>query len=183
MRARTEDDVCRELQQLLSVDPSPNFVARVRTTVASQPAPSRPPAYFITLAASIAAVMLITMVRFGGPASDENAESTFRHEQTIREPIPDVVPETPRAEAAPPGSAPLVHTKPRAPRVPPEPSLQVVVAPEDLQAFQRLVRTTEDGTVALSFDETNRKLTMAELTIEPITTPLTLSEHQQGVVQ
>ena len=45
------------------------------------------------------------------------------------------------------------------------------------------MRSTKDGTVALSFEETNDKLTIAELTIAPITTePLAISE-QQGVVQ
>lgn len=183
MKPRSEDDVYRELQQLLTVDPSPNFVARVRTTVANQPRPSRTPAFLIAMAVSIAAILLIAVaVRVAGPASDETIASAPRQERTVPPPIREVVSETPSAEAAP--RTRVLHvTGNRTPHTPPEPSLQVMVAPEDLQAVERLVRSTEDGTVALSFDETNRKLTMTELTIAPITTePLAFSE-QQGVVQ
>ena len=43
MKPLTQDDIDRELQQLLTVEPSPNFVAQVRTAVANQPVPSRVP--------------------------------------------------------------------------------------------------------------------------------------------
>jgi len=183
MTPRSEDDVYRELQQLLSVDPSPNFVARVRSVVATQPAPSRAPAFLIAMAVSIAAILLIAVaVHVADRASDEIVASTPRQERRGPTPIPDVVSETPLAAAAP--RTRIVHpTDARASHVQPEPWPQVMVAPEDMKAFERLVRSTENGTVALSFDETNRKLTIAELTIAPITTePLVLSE-QQGVVQ
>jgi hypothetical protein len=95
--------------------------------------------------------------------------------------MPDAVSASPPAEAEP-----RSHIRPsstRALRVRPKPSLQVMVSPDDRQAFERLVRSTKDGTVALSFEETNHKLTIAELTIAPITIePLAISE-QQGVVQ
>ena len=184
MKARSDDDVCRELQELLAVDPSPNFVARVRTAVANQPSRWGAPAFFVAAATGVTAVLLIASAVYrSNPATHEIAASTVgRYEQTPPAPIPEARVDTP---TTPPSSEMVVrrvnHVKAR--RVAPEPSLQVLVAPEDVQAFERLVQSTTDGTVALSFDETNRKLTMTELTITPIPIePLVLSE-QQGVVQ
>ena len=183
MKPVTQDDIDRELQQLLTAEPSPSFVAQVRTAVANQPIPSPVPDIFIALAASVAAIVLVAgAVYFTRPTADNTIASTPRqHDEVDKTPVPDAVSASPRAEAAPRTRSRSSGT--RTQRVLPEPSLQVMVSPDDRQAFERLVRSTKDGTVALSFDETNDKLTIAELTIAPITTEPLATSDQQGVVQ
>ena len=185
MKPVTQDDIDRELQQLLTVEPSRNFVAQVRNAVANQPTRSGGPAIFVALALSVAAVVLVAVaVYFTGPSVDQTIASTpHQTEEGDKTPTPDAVPTStsPPAEAIP--KVRVRSNGSRAQRAAPEPWLQVIVSPDDREAFERLVRGTEDGIVALSFEETNHKLTSAELTIAPITTePLFISE-QQGVVQ
>jgi hypothetical protein len=61
----TDAALDRELQAMLGVDPSPEFVARVRTRVAGLPAPARPWPGGWTLAASLAAAVAIAFVTSG----------------------------------------------------------------------------------------------------------------------
>ena len=184
MKPLTQDDIDRELKQLLTVEPSPNFVARVRAAAAKQPIHSGVPGILTALAVSVTAAVLLIAVAlyFTGPSLDETIASTSqRHETADRAVTPDAVSTSPSAEAEAGIRVRAEGTS--AQHVPPEPWLQVMVSPDNLQALERLVRSTKDGTVALSFEETNHKLTIAELTIAPITTePLAISE-QQGVVQ
>jgi hypothetical protein len=184
MKPIAEDDVCRELQHLLTVEPSPSFVARVRTTVANQPVPSSVPSFFIALTASLTAVVLVAVaIHFNDATSDDRVGSSpSRQERTAPAPIPDAVSATSPAAAAPAIRA-VRSTDVRDHHISTDPQPQVMIDAEDVRAFEQLLRSTEDGTVALSFEETNLKLTMTELTIAPITTePLALPE-QQGVVQ
>ncbi len=176
----SQDDIDRELQQLSTAEPSPSFVAQVRTAVANQPTPSRVPGIFIAWAVGVAAAVLVAVaVYVTGPTVDITIASTpYQYEEVDKTPVPDAMSASPPAEAAP-----RTRIRTKAQRIRPEPSLQVMVSPDDRQAFERLVLSTKDGTVALSFEETNDKLTIAELTIAPITTePLAISELQ-GVVQ
>jgi hypothetical protein len=184
MKPLTQNNFDRSLQQLLTAEPSPNFVARVRTSVASQRTQAGMRGRLIVMAVSVtaAALLVVVAVKFSGPVLNETTASTLHRPQQVDTALmPDTVSASPAPEAAP-------RTRPRArgaraQRVRPEPWLQVMVAPDDLRALERLVRSTKDGTIALSFDETNQKLAIAELTIAPITTePLVISE-QQGVVQ
>ena len=183
MKPLSQDDIDRELQQLLTVEPSPSFVAQVRTAVANQPIPMRVPGIVIALAVGVATVVLgVVGVYFTSPTVDNTIASTsYQHEEIQRTPMPDAMSASPPAEAVPRTRIRASGT--RGQRIRPEPSLQVMISPDDRQAFERLVRSTKDGTVALSFEETNDKLRIAELTIAPITIePLAISE-QQGVVQ
>ena len=52
-----------------------------------------------------------------------------------------------------------------------------------MQAFDRLVRSTAEGTVTLSFDETNREQSIAELIIPPIVVEPLANSGEEGVVQ
>ena len=77
MKPVTQDDIDRELQQLLTAEPSPSFVAQVRTAVANQPIPSRVPDIFIALAVSIATIVLVAVaVYFTRPTADNTIAST-----------------------------------------------------------------------------------------------------------
>jgi hypothetical protein len=58
----TDAALDRELQAMLGVDPSPEFVVRVRTRIADEPSPSRPWVSAWTLVASVVAVAAIVVV-------------------------------------------------------------------------------------------------------------------------
>jgi hypothetical protein len=183
MKPVTPEDIERELQQLLAVEPSANFNARVRTAVANQPARSGVPWIVGGLAVTLCTVVFVAVfIYLSRPAADTPVASTPGQEKSVdASPAPDVVPATAPAEVS--RARDRVFSVIRAQRDSREPSLQVLVSPDDQQAFERLVRGTTDGTVALSFEETTQKLTMAELTIAPITTETFPIAEQQGVVQ
>jgi hypothetical protein len=65
----------------------------------------------------------------------------------------------------------------------PEPAVAVMVSAGDVQAFDRLVRSTADATIALSFDETNREQSLAELIIPPIVVEPLANSGEEGVIQ
>jgi len=69
------------------------------------------------------------------------------------------------------------------PRTLPKPGVAVMVSADDVQAFDRLVRSTAEGTVTLSFDETNREQSIAELIIPPIVVEPLANSGEEGVVQ
>lgn len=184
MEPLTEDVVYRELQQLLTAEPSPNFVARVRTTIANQPAHSVVPGMSLLVALGVAAMTLLiaASVYFTSTRLDDTLASAPQSRG-----VADIklTPDTPSASLA--GAKPPMRglrasgTRPQ--RRPPEPWLQVMVSADDVQAFERLVRSTREETFVLSFEERNHELALTELTIAPITTePLAISE-QQGVIQ
>jgi hypothetical protein len=77
MKPLSQDDIDRELQQLLTVEPSPSFVAQVRTAVANQPIPMRVPGIVIALAVSVATVVLGAVgVYFMSPTVENTIAST-----------------------------------------------------------------------------------------------------------
>jgi hypothetical protein len=181
MKPVTEEDIERELQQLLTVEPSANYVARIRTAVANQPTPSGVSGILGGFAVSLCTVLCVAgVVYFAWPTGDPTVASTpYRQESVDTRPAPD----RPAAPVEISEGRDVSPAGNRARRIVARPRFEVVVSTDEREAFERLVRGTEDGTVALSFEETNQKLTMAELTITPITTePLAISE-QQGVLQ
>jgi hypothetical protein len=182
MKPRSEDDVYRELQQLLAVEPSPSFVARVRTSIASPAAAARPLSIYSVALSLTGMALLIAIVVLIGPAPNEPIASTPDRDRGADITLaPDAAPISPSART--PRRIARGRRDASSPRVPPDPSLQVMVSADDVQAFERLLRSTKNGTIELSFDETNRERTMAELTIAPITTEPLVIPELQGAVQ
>jgi hypothetical protein len=183
MKPLTPDDIDRELHALLTVEPSPSFVARVRIAVASEPAPSRVPGVLVGWTVTLATVLLVAVsVYWAGRADDTSITSASRAQNpVVAAPAPDVIPASPSAAIAP--QKEVRATINSGHRVQSVPSPQVLVSTDDRQAFERLVRGTADGTFVLSFEQTTDRLTTAELTIAPITTEPLFIPEQQGVDQ
>ena len=83
-------DVDRELQQALDVDPSPEFLARVRTRIASEPAPSGWRAWWMlavgaAAAAAVIAVAVLISRQTIAPAPTESVAS--KSEPATSEPV------------------------------------------------------------------------------------------------
>jgi hypothetical protein len=184
MKPLTQDDVYRKLQQLLTVEPSPNFVARVRASVANQPTRSVVGLrHAITVSVTVAVLLIAVAVYFVSPRLDDTVASTpDRRVESFLTLTPDAGSASPQAvRPAPPTRTVRTSLSPERRAL--EPSLQVMISADDAHAFERFVRSAGDGTIVLVFEETNKELALAELTIAPIATePLTIPE-QQGVVQ
>jgi hypothetical protein len=83
-------NVDRELQAALDVDPSPEFVARVRQRIAAEPAPQRWRAWWLMAAADAAAAVVVAAVvvmRWPGPADGRPTLLTARALPVAADPI------------------------------------------------------------------------------------------------
>ena len=187
MKPRSDDDVYRQLQELLKAEPSPTFVARLRTGVAASSAKSDPKGLFLSagLLAAAAALVIAVSVHVNAPVQRDHAAAPPR----AAGPGPALPSDSSKVVVTSPAPAAdrprRISNRPssKIPRVPAERPIPVMVSADDVQAFDRLVRSTAEGTIALSFDETHRERAIAELIIAPIDVkPLAMSENE-GVVQ
>ena len=170
-----DDLIDRELRRALAVAPSPEFVARVRTTIAEAPRPSMLPG-FLKGAAAIACVAAV-LIAIGLPREAGLKLSTTSVPSTT------YVPGTTRVLSSNP-YGPLATTSfQRRPGVvvptvrsartrivlkdPPLP--EVLIAPEATAALEQLVRNAHES--VMSFDEapTASAWVMNDLTVSPIT--------------
>jgi hypothetical protein len=73
--ARDESAIDREIKAALSVEPSPEFLARVRTRVANEPAPTgwRLPWVFAAAGAVVATIVIAVAVSRSGQRTDVNS--------------------------------------------------------------------------------------------------------------
>jgi len=174
------EDFDRDIQAALAVDPSPQFVARVRTAIANQPVTGRFPSRWAL--ASVSAFMVAIAIA-GGLKQGEVARlkprpteitaglqpSTTNEGQATNEPTANtreaVVPTLRSA-----GVKELVFKEPAMP--------EVLIAPEDTQAFQQLLISVSERRFEASFDENvpptpweMTELTVPPITIEPLETP------------
>jgi hypothetical protein len=106
MNNHESDSLDREIERALSVDPSPEFVMRVRRHVAAVPAPAPRlvPRFFMVALAS-AAVVVIAVVAFTlRPVEKKNsvvARATGESAPPIVAPVPVPVPNPPRVSSPP----------------------------------------------------------------------------------
>jgi len=167
----------RELQAAFAVEPSPEFVARVRTTIAETPSRSMT-ARLLKPAAAIACAVLVA-VAVGLPREDVRLERK-RAEIAARPAEDDAVTAGPKPSAtnvlpnAANARAPNARSPRRAARasaVPSEPPLpEVIIAADDVEAFLQFVSGARDLRFVASFDETpvSTPWVMTELSIAPI---------------
>jgi hypothetical protein len=172
-------DLDRELQAAFAVEPSPEFVARVRMAIAETPSSSMT-ARLLKPAAAIACVVLVA-IAVGLPREDARLELR-RAEITSR--AAEVAPVTAGLK---PGTANIQSstTNVRLPNVEPvvpkrtarasaissEPPLpEVIIAADDVEAFLQFVSGARDLRFVASFDETpvSTPWVMTELSIAPI---------------
>ena len=102
-------DLDGEIARALNVDPSPEFLARVRMRVASEPAPAPWRLRWVVLAGAAAAVVLLAVVMTLWPDADRAEPQQAA--------LPDATP-LPQPPSAP-ASPPVVSEDPPAPGTPP----------------------------------------------------------------
>jgi len=147
--ARGATALDRELTELLSIAPSPEFAARVRERIGDEPAPGRTrPTWWLGFAAAAA---LILAVVFASRAW--RSEEAPRQARTASDRLLPPVAETPRVDASPRSAAPTKRaaTPPRVvvararatTRVPAE--VEVLVSGDQLRAIARLQQLMVNG--------------------------------------
>jgi hypothetical protein len=172
----TDATLEREIEALVAVKPSPEFVARVRMQLANEPAPSFGllPAVTCTAVGVVAALLVSVLLSRGGKT---NIESTGLP-QIAANPIHDAWPSVLHGGAATRGellsSAFKEVSRPQQIRSEP----RVLVAPDEVQALQRFL--TGFHTVRIdpsTFEETRSAevaleeplaVAIAPLTIDPL---------------
>jgi len=148
----------RDIERALAVDPSPEFVARVRTRIAEEPAPSsRPFAWRLTAAAFAAAAVMVVVALRPEPRVAPTLASVLAP-RSIAESIvvPSVGPAKagphenarPHEDARPHTSSPVgsgfsrTYTSPRAPAI--------LIDAREMMALQRLIAGVRDARVDLT---------------------------------
>jgi hypothetical protein len=163
----------REIESLLAVEPSPEFVARVRARVAEEP-PHRSWGGW-NLSVAVASVALGVIVASAIWLSNDGASRTG---EQLRTTVVERVPSQPRAfEPERVASAPVAES-PRPPRTRPTPRATDVVAAERLvpvvneedgKAFDAFLATIRGSGIALTFNESrDSALAASSLVIDPI---------------
>lgn len=173
----------RELQDAFAVEPSPEFVARVRTTIAETPSRSMT-VRLLKPAAAIACAVLVA-VAVGLPREDARLEPKRAEIESrpaddpvtagLKPSTTNVLPST--AKVLPSATnvrLPNARSPKRAARasaIPTEPPLpEVIIAADDVEAFLQFVNSARDLRFIASFDETpvSTPWVMTELSIAPI---------------
>ena len=163
----------REIESLLAVEPSPEFVARVRTRVADETPHRSSVGWQLGVAvASLALALIVASAIWlsNNPASRAGEQART----TVVEPIPS----EPRAvEPKRIASAPVAQLpRPRSTRRPPRTTdvvaaerLVPVVNEEDEKAFDAFLATMRGSGVVLTFNESpDSALAASPLVIDPI---------------
>ena len=154
----TDAALDRELQTALAVDPSPEFLARVRTRIANEPAPSASwLSWKLAAAAAIAAIMVLAVVLSRphekvpmSPAAVAQGGSRAEPARPT-EPAPRVSPgRGPNAPALQPAAVARAFP-PAASAVGPTASEpEILLDPRESMALRRLITGTRDGSIDLS---------------------------------
>jgi len=166
------DPLERQIAEAVNVDPSPEFVARVRARIATEDTPAvrwRMSPFFVAgaaFASIMAAVWVATIDR--APVQTPMVAGV------------DISLPAPVQAAAATVAAPLVRTAP--PRTEPPP--RVIVPLDEIRGLRRLSDLLRSGTVALTFDDA-RSSPVKEIAVAPIDiAPLTVASiAEQGVEQ
>lgn len=170
----------REIESMLAVEPSPEFVARVRSRVAQDPGPGSWPSWMFALAGAVAVVIVaIAMWPSSEPASSITVP--VQRPQVAQVVKPSAQPEvvlTPRR-----GTTPRITREAaavwRATETTVATGLVPIVAEEDARAFDALLATIRDPGVMLVFDHeapasalSTSAIAISPITIEPLPTTL-----------
>jgi hypothetical protein len=138
-----DEQLQREIEEALSAEPSPQFIARVRRQIANEPRPSRR-FHWLTLAAGVAVALIGVLLLQPWPSQN------IVPQESEKTPVPK--PDLAIAEV----KAPPVKPTPRAPVVPrvaahpPQPKSveataipEVLIDPREVEAFRNFVEAVE----------------------------------------
>jgi len=203
--ALTESAVDREIERALAVDPSPEFLARVRARVASEPAPAGWRFRWVFAGGAVMALVIAIVVVLSGPDQTTSPMSTSPAAATGQgsadtsvRPLAKAVTEQPVAPARPREVSPVVSGFSRtvgagfsrtvAAGGATEP--HVLISPEEAAALRRLFADASEGRLVFASLVTEPPpATMAlqplsEIVFPPITIePLIPVDYQEGVRQ
>jgi hypothetical protein len=172
-RSLTDADLDREIQTALAVDPSPQFVARVRSEIDNEPIAARIP-WRWAIAAACAVVVAIPItngVRSAVvPLKPRSAEvSTRPAVSKLVEPASamDVSEPGARISRIPMTSRPAARAKASIVHEPAMP--EVILDPENVEAFRQLIVSVRERRFEATFDETSASTPweMTDLTVAP----------------
>lgn len=148
-----------DLRAALKVDPSPEFLARVRTRVAAEPEPSRWRLAWV-MGLGLTAAVLVVMV---WPRSEAPAPARVQPVPApvaAADPAPVVAPRPERIEAAPVRDVRRVVPDRQAP--------VIVVDTAEVAAFERLVARIEMGSLPAGPAAVTPPEMAAEIQFEPV---------------
>jgi hypothetical protein len=169
-------EIDRTLRATLSENPSPDFVARVRTTLADAPRPSLVAGWLKP--AAVVACAAVVAIAAGLPREDAPSTAGLKPSTTTVQahpaiaPVPEVrsvvVPTFKSAESAnPPTRARAIANEPPLP--------EVIIATDDVEAVRQFVSGARDRRFVATFEETPiptawamNDLAIAPITVEPL---------------
>jgi hypothetical protein len=176
--AVTDVSLDRDIEAMLAVEPSPEFLARVRTRIAEEPGPGGW-RWSWTFALATVTVALI-----GAVVVWQSGQQTPSSQAPVR--TPQV------AEAvAPPAPVPVEVERPRTSR-PARLTTQTrqaanlipLISPDDARAFDTLLAAIRRDDVVLDADMPNSALSASTLAVAPITIePVSVPEPFEGGVE
>ena len=193
MDPMNDDALDRELERALGVEPSPEFVSRVRTRIANEPAPAAAWWPWTLVTASVATAVVIALVVSRGNAPAGPKELARRpmtaaqvSENATSAPSGAAQPATASANpggtpAAAPGSAARRSTREPV-RIEPD----ILVDARESLALRRLIAGVSDGRIDLSpvlrasTPTAMDLLPIAEIVISPITIERLAPQGAQG---
>jgi hypothetical protein len=172
-----DDILTRDLERALAVDPSPEFVARVRARIAEEPSPASPPFGWLFAGVAIAAVAAaVVLAVFVDSPARQTAPATapLLASRSITSSI--VVPDVGPAKAGPHEDRGLREgAGPRTPSfvgsgfsrtytMPGEPA--ILIDAREMMALQRLIAGVRDARVDLT--PLLKEATAAPMVLQPI---------------
>ena len=157
------DPLDRELADAVNVDPSPEFVARVRARVATERVSARPRLWPVVAAAALAATVAIAFYvqRLDRHALD-GLGAVAIVPPAISAPAPASVKSVERHTMV--GARRRTRSAPRVP--------EVIVASDELRGWRQLANLVRSGDVELRFDDKQKpvieSLSLKEIVVKPI---------------
>ena len=154
-RTMTDTAIDREIQAALSVEPSPEFVARVRTRIATEPEAAAPwLSWKLVATGAVAALIVIAFVmRLGEQSFNARPElsasplilSSSKDVPLARDrPVVSLILSPSKDEQSAPAAS-RARVAAAAPREP-----EVLIDPAETRALRRLIAGTRDGSLDLS---------------------------------
>lgn len=184
-RAMTGAAIDREIQAALAVDPSPEFLARVRTHIAAEPPGVRTWLPWKLVAAAVMAAIVAAVVVMSRPQEKTSKTATAQGDIRL---TPEASIEQPRGPERSRASADSTHRPVEAPgaqrrasprRLTPPPAQsearlvaampaepEILVDPREARAIRLVIRATRDGSLDLS--AALRATTPTVMTLPPI---------------
>jgi len=163
------DQIDRDLAALLSVEPSPEFRARVRARIAAEPAPRFWSLRWPAAAAAAMAVALVVGFVVGLPRVADN----------VRAPGPIAVDQSShpasavaqsRSVVAQPSPAPVV--RPRTPRVN---GVEVLVAADEVRALRQLAAIVQQNRARFVFAAEGESVVVQEPVLDLVVAPIAVA--------